>query len=136
MLAYGSEAVLSVEVTLHIHRLTTFQEELNNATLREALDLLPSIRGDALLREAPYKLRITCLHDRVVRLQPIQVGDLVLHRMEAVARAGEHGKLTDNWEDPYKVASQVRPGTYHLEIIHGSFTPRTWYSSNLRKYYS
>ena len=50
MLAYGSEAILPVEVALHTHQLTTFQEMLNNATLREALDLLPSIRGDALLR--------------------------------------------------------------------------------------
>jgi len=31
---------------------------LNNAALREALDLLPSIRGDALLQEAIYKLCI------------------------------------------------------------------------------
>jgi len=49
MLTYGSEAVLPVGVALHTHHLTTFQEQLNNAALREALDLLPSIRGDALL---------------------------------------------------------------------------------------
>ena len=33
MLAYGSEAILPVEVALHTHRLTTFQEELNKAAL-------------------------------------------------------------------------------------------------------
>ena len=43
MLACGSEAVLPIEVVIHTHRITTFQEELNNATLREALDLTPSI---------------------------------------------------------------------------------------------
>jgi len=85
MLAYGSEAVLPVEVALHTHRLTAFQETLNNAALREALDLLPSVRGNALLRKALYKLRIVRLHNRTVRLQPIQVGDLVLRRTEAVA---------------------------------------------------
>ena len=36
MLAYGSEAVLLVEVALHIYHLITFHEDLNNATLREA----------------------------------------------------------------------------------------------------
>jgi len=41
ILAYGSKAVLPVEVALHTHRLTTFQEGLNNAALREALNLLP-----------------------------------------------------------------------------------------------
>ena len=49
MLAYRSEVVPSVEVEPQTHRLTTFQEELNNAVLQEALDLLPSARGDALL---------------------------------------------------------------------------------------
>jgi len=78
MLAYGSEAALPIEVALHTHRLTSFQETLNNVALREALDLLPSIRGDARLREALYKLRIARLHNHVVKLQPIQVGDLVL----------------------------------------------------------
>jgi len=135
VLAYGSEAVLPVEVALHTHRLTTFQEELNNAALPEALDL-PSIRGDALLREALFKLRITCLHNRTVRLQLIQVGNLVLRRMDVVARAGEHEKLTTNWDNPYKVAAQVRQGTYHLETINGSPIPRTWHSSNLKKYYT
>jgi len=42
MLAYGSEVVLPVEVTLHTDYLTIFQEEFNNAALREAFDLLPS----------------------------------------------------------------------------------------------
>lgn len=52
MLTYGSEVVLLVEVALHTHQLTTFQETSNNAALREALDLLPSVHGDSLLREA------------------------------------------------------------------------------------
>ena len=49
VLAFGSKAVLPVEVTFHTYQLTTFREELNNAALREVLDLLLSIRGDALL---------------------------------------------------------------------------------------
>jgi len=135
MLAYGSEAVLPIEVALHTHRLTSFQETLNNAALRETLDLLPSIRGDALIREALYKLRIARLHNRAVKLQPIQVGDLVLRRTAAVARANEHGKLTANWEGPYKVTAQIRPGTYRLETPQGTLIPRAWHSSNLRKYH-
>ena len=56
MLEYRSEFVLSIKVALHTYQLTTFREELNNAALYEVLDLLPSIRGDALLRGALYKL--------------------------------------------------------------------------------
>ena len=68
MLAYRSEAILPVQLALRTHQLSTFQEELNNTTLREALNLLPSIRGDALFREELYKLCITCLNKRAVRL--------------------------------------------------------------------
>ena len=79
MLTYGSEAIPPIKVDLHLHCVATFQEALNNLALREALDLLPSIRGDTYIREALYKLRTTCLHNQSVKEQPINVGELVLH---------------------------------------------------------
>jgi len=88
MLAYGSEAVLPIEVALQTHWLTTFQEALNNAALHEALDLIPSIRGDALLSEALYKLCITRLHHHTVKIQPIHVGDLVLRAWRLLLAQG------------------------------------------------
>ena len=88
-----------------------------------------------MLREALYKLRIARMHNRTVRMTPIRVADLVLRRMESVACAMEHGKLTANWEGPYKVASQIRPGTFRLETLDGTPVPRAWHSSNLRKYH-
>jgi len=135
VLVYGSVAVLLVEVALHTHRLTTFQEELNNEALREALNLLPSVQGNALLQETLYKLRVARLHDHTVKLHSNRVGDLVLRRTAAVTQASEHGKLTANWEGPYKVTKQVSPGTYRLTTPKGTPIPRTWHSSNLRKYY-
>jgi len=39
-----------------------------------------------------------------------------------------------NSEDPYKVMEQVMSGSYYLETIEGARIPRTWHSSNLRKY--
>jgi len=81
----------------------TFHEELNNKAFREALDLLPSIRGDASLREILYKLCIVGFHDRTTELHSIIIGDLVLRRTRAMACSVEHIKLTANWEGPYKV---------------------------------
>ena len=46
MLAYGLKVVLLVEIALHTHCLTAFQETLSTSVLREALDLLPLKRGD------------------------------------------------------------------------------------------
>ena len=124
VLAYGSKAVLPVEVPLHTHRLTTSHEELNNAARREALDLLPSVRRDALLCEALYKLCIAQLHDRMIKLHLIHVGDFVLRRTEAMACAGEYDKLTANWEDLYKVTAQI-PSTYRLETTDENPVPHT-----------
>jgi len=47
MLVYGYEVVLLVEVAIHIHQVTTFQEDLNNKALKEALNLLPMVTDDA-----------------------------------------------------------------------------------------
>jgi len=99
MLAYGSKVVLPVEVALCTHHLTTFQEELNNKALQEVLDLLLSVRGDDLLIEMLYKLRIALLHDHTVKLHFIKFGSLVLHQTKVVVQAGEHGKFIANWGD-------------------------------------
>jgi len=96
MLTYGSEAVLPIEIALRTHHLTTLQEALNNVALREALDLLPFVRGGALLREALYRLHVARLHDLAVKFHPISVGDVVLCRTKDVARSGEHNKLIAN----------------------------------------
>jgi len=71
MLAYESKVILLIKVTLHTHHLTTFQEELKNTALQEALNLLLSVQEDALLREALYKLCIVRLHDWAAKVQPI-----------------------------------------------------------------
>ena len=63
------------------------------------------------------------------------MGDFVLRKMEAVGRANEKGKLTPNWEGPYKIREEVRDGTYRLEDLDGRRLPRTWNADNLKKYY-
>ncbi|KAJ8439963.1 hypothetical protein Cgig2_013590 [Carnegiea gigantea] len=52
-------------------------------------------------------------------VQPILVGDMVLHWTDAIATANEHGKLTAHWEGLYKVTEQVRLDTYRLSTSAG-----------------
>ena len=70
MLVYGSEAVLPVEIVVHTHRISTFQDNLNNQAFRDALDSLPIVRGDAYLREEIAKLQMARFHDRKVKKTP------------------------------------------------------------------
>jgi len=136
MLTYNSKVVLPIEVALHTYQLTTFHESLKSLSLWEALDFLPSLRSEAYLREALYKLHVALLHDQSVKEQPMNTGDLVLCRTEVVARSNKHSKLTANWEGPYTITGQVRLRTYRLPTIHGQHIPWRWHSSNLCKYHT
>ena len=55
--------------------------------------------------------------------------------MEATGRANDLGKLTPNWEGPYRIYEEVRDRTYHLETPDGRRLYRIWNVDNLKKYY-
>ena len=59
MHVYGSKIMLLMEVIIHTHQLTTFQEDFNNKALREVLDLLPMVRGDEYFNGEIAKVRMT-----------------------------------------------------------------------------
>ncbi|XP_010684901.1 uncharacterized protein LOC104899412 [Beta vulgaris subsp. vulgaris] len=88
-------------------RVMLYSEHANWAALRTALDQVPEVRGNALLRMQLYKLRMAREFNKRVVRRPLKVGDLVLRKMEAVGRGKEMGKLTPNWEGPYKIIQEV-----------------------------
>jgi len=135
MLVYGSEAVLPIELAIRTHRTTTFQTAQNNQASREALNLLPLVRGDAYLHEEVAKARMARFYNRRVRERLLAVGDLVQRKMEAIGKGASQGKLTPNWEGPYIIFEEVRPGTFRLQTLQGVEIPRAWHSQNLRRYF-
>ncbi|KAK3026872.1 hypothetical protein RJ639_041999 [Escallonia herrerae] len=64
-----------------------------------------------------------------------RVGDLVLRKLEVSDPKAAVGKLSPNWEGPYKISKVLRPGAYSLETLSGEAIPRTWNADNLRQYY-
>ncbi|KAK3038251.1 hypothetical protein RJ639_030860 [Escallonia herrerae] len=65
----------------------------------------------------------------------LQVGDLVLRKLEVLDPKAAIEKLLPNWEGPYKVSKVLRPGAYSLETLSGEAISRTWNAENLRQYY-
>ncbi|KAK3025694.1 hypothetical protein RJ639_041699 [Escallonia herrerae] len=63
------------------------------------------------------------------------VGDLVLRKLEVSDSKAAVGKLSPNWEGPYKISKVLRPGAYSLETLSEEAIPRTWNADNLRQYY-
>ena len=74
-------------------------------------------------------------YNKNVKNRPVRVGDYVLRKMVVQGRGNEEGKLTPNWEGPYRVAKVVHDGTYRLEMMNGETVPRSWNMDNLRKFF-
>lgn len=134
-LVYGAEAVLPIEMYEPTLRVMLYKEEENWEAMKLALDFLPETRGNSVLRQKLYKVRMAREYNKRVSKRPFKVRDFVLRSMEAVGRANEEGKLTPTWEGPYEIIEEIRDGTFRLQDQTGRELPRTWNADNLKKYY-
>ncbi|KAK3003459.1 hypothetical protein RJ639_018628 [Escallonia herrerae] len=130
----GTEALL-VEVGLPTVRVLQFSEAEKEENLRGNLDLLDDVHAQSLDRMISTKQRVARYYNRRVRMRIFRVGDLVLKKLEVSDPKAAVGKLSPNWEGPYKVSKVLRPGTYSLETLSGEAILRTWNAENLRQYY-
>ena len=95
-LAYGSEAVILVEVYMANHRVMKYQDEENKEELRLKLDLIDEVRVDAEQRIARYKNLMAKYYDAMVKPKCFNIGDIVLKRVSLATRNPAHGKLGPN----------------------------------------
>ncbi|GKV47753.1 hypothetical protein SLEP1_g54620 [Rubroshorea leprosula] len=79
-LAFGTEAVIPIEIGVPSFRVTHFNEGRNGQLLRENLDLLEDVREEAQLRTLVYKQKIANFYNKRVRPRTFKVGDLVLRK--------------------------------------------------------
>ena len=133
-LAFGTEAIIPIELKLPSARVVAFDEPQNAQSLRANLDLLEERREIAQVRMAAYRQKVARYYNARVKNKAFKAGDLVLRRA-AVSQPQDRGKLARNWEGPYEVKEVVRPGTYYLKELGGADLPRSWSSKNLRMYY-
>ncbi|GKV42408.1 hypothetical protein SLEP1_g49817 [Rubroshorea leprosula] len=134
-LAFGTEAVIFVEIGVPSFRVTHFDEGQNGQLLRENLDLLAEVREGARLRTLVYKQKLANLYNKRVRPRTFKVGDLVLKKVGLTGFETRFGKLAPNWEGPYAVAEVPHPGAYILPDAEGKRVPRVWNVNNLKKFY-
>ena len=80
-LAYGSEAVIPVEVHMVNHRVMKYQDKDNEEQLRLNLDLIDEVRIDAEQRTARYKNLMARQYDAMVKLRRFNIGDLILKKV-------------------------------------------------------
>ncbi|XP_074336258.1 uncharacterized protein LOC141673412 [Apium graveolens] len=112
-LAYGTEAMLPIEVGSPSHRAINFDEIANEEGLRTDIELIDEVRDQAIARMEKYKEKTEEHFSKKSRVKNFQVRDLVLQDTEA-SDSTNIGKLMPKWEGPYKIKEVLRPGTYKL----------------------
>lgn len=110
-LAYGTDAIILVEVGLNTSKIRAFPQPNNDETVREELDRVYEKREEASMKMERSKAMIKAAYDRKVNQRKSQVGELVLWQADALKSTEQLGR---NWEGPYKVLDVVKGGVYEL----------------------
>ncbi|XP_072081031.1 uncharacterized protein [Arachis hypogaea] len=130
-LTYGVEAVVLVEIGDPSPRKTV---EGNDEEAER--DLIDEERSIAHVKELALKQRISLRYNHSVIKREFAPDDLVLRRNDIGAPTPGEGKLTPNWEGPYRIKATIGRGAYKLKRLNGDEILRTWNAANLRCYYT
>jgi hypothetical protein len=131
-LVYGAEAMLPTDLEYGSPRLKAYNEQSNDVARENALDQLEEAHNIALLHLARYQQNLRRYHDKHVRIQDLNVGDLVLQRSQS--NKGRH-KISPPWEGSYIIVEVLKPGTYKLSNEKGEIFTNAWNIEQLCHFY-
>ncbi|XP_075080089.1 uncharacterized protein LOC142165431 [Nicotiana tabacum] len=124
-----------VEIGEPSTRYTQATEESNEEEMRINLNLLEENREAVLIRMATQKQIIEQYYNQKAHLRFFKIGDLVLKKVFQSSKAANAGKLSPNWEGPYRIRGIAGEGAYELETMDGKVLPSNWNVVHLKKYY-
>ncbi|BFG32165.1 hypothetical protein CerSpe_184390 [Prunus speciosa] len=97
-LAFGSEAVVPVEIGESSYRTESFEPKANEAAVALSLDLIEEHRTVANLRNEAYKQRVSRYYDSRVRPRSFRIGDWVMREVSLATKNPTEGTLGPSWE--------------------------------------
>jgi len=86
--------------------------------------------------EVSIKQATTTRYNRKVRPRDLDLGDLVLRRVDMGNKNDQEGKGAANWEGSYKVTASTGTSAYILESLDDLPIPKAWNAEKLKCYYS
>nr|XP_016503242.1 PREDICTED: uncharacterized protein LOC107821318 [Nicotiana tabacum] len=98
-----SKALIPVEIGEPSTTYTHAIEESNKEEMQMNLDLLEEWREAALIKKTNQKQMIERYYNRKANMRYFKIGDFVLKKAFRSTKAANTGKLSPNWEGPYKV---------------------------------
>ncbi|KAL2236240.1 UNVERIFIED_CONTAM: hypothetical protein Sindi_0815700 [Sesamum indicum] len=120
------------EIGEESQRIGSFDLARNKEQRTFDLDMVEEKRDAARVKMLHHKSLMLRGHNKNVKPRSLQVGDLVLRKVEVSKHVG---KLDPNWEGPFKVIEIVGKGTYKLQDAQGKELPRPWNIQNLKRFY-
>ncbi|XP_043813398.1 uncharacterized protein LOC110617319 [Manihot esculenta] len=93
-LAFGTEAVVPIELQIPSHCVQFNNEDTNGEKLRSNLDVLEEISKEAQMRTTAYQQKAARYYNQRVSERSLKVGDLALRKLEATRKRAAVGKLT------------------------------------------
>ena len=84
---------------------------------------------------ADYQMQLAKTYNQRVQHIQFSVGNLILRKVVQNTKDPTNGKLSPNWEGPYKIIKLAGKGAYYLEDPKCKQAPTPWNFNNLRKYY-
>ncbi|KAM2041239.1 hypothetical protein ACFX16_035078 [Malus domestica] len=134
-LAFGTEAVVLVELEQPTFRVQNYVQSENDKQLTLNLDLVEEHRNQAHLRNVAYKQRIFNYYDSRVKPCSFKVGEWVLKKRLLCDRVPSEGTLSPNWDGPFEVVGISCPGSYKLRSSNGKTLGHPWNADHLKYYY-
>ncbi|KAL2235166.1 UNVERIFIED_CONTAM: Gag-Pol polyprotein [Sesamum indicum] len=132
-LVYGSEAIIPAEIGEETQRIANYDPVANNQARAFDLTIIEEKRDAAYARILHHKSLMMRRYNKRLRPRELQVGDLVLKKVEVSKHVG---KLDLEWEGPFKVVEIRRKGAYILQDAKGRNLQRSWNIRSLRKFYA
>ncbi|XP_077232278.1 uncharacterized protein LOC143868119 [Tasmannia lanceolata] len=83
-LAFGVEAIITVEIAIPSPRVECCNEDTNDELMRSSLDLVEETREKARIRVAAYQQRVDRYYNHRMKERALKKGDLVLRREEVL----------------------------------------------------
>jgi len=132
-LAYGSDAMILVEIHESSPHFLGFVAEESNKERKVNLDLIDEAREEANIKVEAVKRRVERQYNSKVKLRQFRVGDLVMRKAHPYEL---EKKLSPKWTGPFRLTKAKGNGSYKLETLEGGPIPRSWNAVNLKFYFS
>ncbi|XP_022863577.1 uncharacterized protein LOC111383679 [Olea europaea var. sylvestris] len=118
-MTYEVEAMSPVEVEVPSHRRIHFNEVNNDEARVNELYLLEERRNTSQVNLAKYNRKMTRYYNSKVKNRTLRLEDLVLGRVFQSSKPTGSGVFGSNWEGPYPIRRESRPGTLEIEDMAG-----------------